>query len=77
MLELVKFMVTELVDNKESVSVTLGDENTVYVKVDKADMGKVIGKDGKIAKAIRTIAKAAGNKDGIKCSVVILEADEQ
>lgn len=76
MLELVKFMVTELVDNKAGVEVTMGEENTINVKVDKADMGKVIGKDGKIAKAIRTIAKAAGSREGVKYSVVILEADE-
>ena len=76
MLELVKFMITELVDNKEEVEVTMGEENTINVKVAKADMGKVIGKDGKIAKAIRTITKAAGSREGVKYSVVILEADE-
>ena len=54
MLELVKFMVTELVADKDGVEVTMGDDNTVNVKVNKSDMGKVIGKDGRIAKAIRT-----------------------
>ncbi|MFR6640158.1 MAG: KH domain-containing protein [Christensenellales bacterium] len=39
-------------------------------------MGKVIGKDGKIAKAIRTIVKAAGAKNGVKYTVNILEANE-
>ena len=77
MLELVKFMVTELVANKDGVEVTMGDDNTVNVKVNKSDMGKVIGKDGRIAKAIRTIVKAAGGKEGVKYSVVILEADEE
>lgn len=78
MLELVKFMVTELVADKDGVEVTMGEEdNTVNVKVDKSDMGKVIGKDGRIAKAIRTIVKAAGGKEGVKYSVVILEADEE
>ena len=76
MLELVKFMVTELVADKDGVEVTMGEDNTVNVKVDKSDMGKVIGKDGRIAKAIRTIVKAAGGKEGVKYSVVILEADE-
>ncbi|MBR6773461.1 MAG: KH domain-containing protein [Clostridia bacterium] len=75
MLELVKFMVEELVDDKAGVVVTLDEDNTVNVKVSKADMGKVIGKDGRIAKAIRTIVKAAGNKTGVKYSVVILETD--
>jgi predicted RNA-binding protein YlqC (UPF0109 family) len=75
MLELVKFMVEELVDDKDGVVVTLDEDNTVNVKVSKADMGKVIGKDGRIAKAIRTIVKAAGNKTGVKYSVVILETE--
>ncbi len=77
MLELVKFMITELVENKEAVRVTMDEDNTVNVKVDKSDMGKVIGKDGRIAKAIRTIVKAAGSKEGVRYSVVILEADEK
>ncbi|MBQ8882191.1 MAG: KH domain-containing protein, partial [Clostridia bacterium] len=46
-------------------------------KVNKDDMGKVIGKDGRIAQAIRTIVKAVGNKSGVKYSVSILESDEQ
>ena len=77
MTELVKFMVTELVKKKDEVRITMGDDNTVNVKVAKSDMGKVIGKDGRIAKAIRTIVKAAGNKENVKYTVVILEADEQ
>ena len=76
MIELVKFIVTDLVDKKDDVVVTMGEENTVNIKVDKSDMGKVIGKDGRIAKAIRTIVKAAGSKEGIKYTVTILEADE-
>ena len=77
MTELVKFMIQQLVDNKDEVVVTLGEDNVVTVKVNNADMGKVIGKDGRIAKAIRTIVKAVGNKSGVKYSVSIIEADEQ
>lgn len=77
MTELVKFMIEQLVDKKDEVVVTLGEDNTVSVKVNKDDMGKVIGKDGRIAKAIRTIVKAVGNKSGVKYSVSILESDEQ
>ncbi len=76
MVELVKFIVTGLVDKKDEVVVTMGEDNTVNIKVDKSDMGKVIGKDGRIAKAIRTIVKAAGSKEGVKYTVTILEADE-
>jgi len=76
MVELVEFIVTGLVDKKDEVVVTMGEDNTVNIKVDKSDMGKVIGKDGRIAKAIRTIVKAAGSKEGVKYTVTILEADE-
>ena len=76
MVELVKFIVMGLVDKKDEVIVTMGEDNTVNIKVDKSDMGKVIGKDGRIAKAIRTIVKAAGSKEGVKYTVTILEADE-
>lgn len=76
MVELVKFIVTGLVDKKDEVVVTMSEDNTVNIKVDKSDMGKVIGKDGRIAKAIRTIVKAAGSKEGVKYTVTILEADE-
>ena len=76
MVELVKFIVTGLVDKKDEVVVTMGEDNTVNIKVDKSDMGKVIGKDGRIAKAIRTIVKAAGSMEGVKYTVTILEADE-
>lgn len=76
MTELVKFLVTSLVDNADEVKVTEGEDNVVDIQVAKSDMGKVIGKDGKIAKAIRTIVKAAGAKNGVKYTVNILEANE-
>jgi len=73
MTELVTFMVKSLVDKKDAVEVTLADDGVINVKVDKDDIGKVIGKDGRIAKAIRTIVKAAANKQQVKYTVVILE----
>ena len=76
MVELVKFIVTGLVDKKDEVVVTMVEDNTVNIRVDKSDMGKVIGKDGRIAKAIRTIVKAAGSREGVKYTVTILEADK-
>lgn len=76
MTELVKFLVTSLVDSADEVKVTEGEDNAVDIQVAKSDMGKVIGKDGKIAKAIRTIVKAAGAKNGVKYTVNILEANE-
>ena len=73
MTELVTFMVKSLVDKKDAVEVTLADDGVINVKVDKDDIGKVIGKDGRIAKAIQTIVKAAANKQQAKYTVVILE----
>lgn len=74
MVELVKFLVTELVDDKDAVIITQ-EEDVIKVTVAKADMGKVIGKQGRIAKAIRTVVKAAGSKEGKKYSVEILEVE--
>ena len=74
--KLVKTIATALVDNKEAVEVTSRqDKHTVIIeiKADSKDMGKIIGKEGKIAKAIRTITKAAAIKSGEKVVVDILQ----
>ena len=74
MVELVKYMITELVDNKDAVEVVLAEDNTtINVRVAQSDMGKIIGKEGRIAKAIRTVVKAASARGEVKYSVVILE----
>ncbi len=74
MTELVEFLVKELVDDKESVNIAL-DGDVINISVSKDDMGKVIGKQGRIAKAIRTIVKAASAKENKKYTVEILEAE--
>lgn len=74
--KLVKTIATALVDNKEAVKVTSRqDKHTVIIeiKADSKDLGKIIGKEGKIAKAIRTITKAAAIKSGEKVVVDILQ----
>ncbi len=73
--ELVRYLVTRLVADKESVVVTESEDGVVSVSVNKADMGKVIGRQGKIAKAIRTIVKAASAGSDKNYSVDILEAE--
>ncbi|HIV63817.1 MAG TPA: KH domain-containing protein [Firmicutes bacterium] len=70
--ELVRYIISELVDNKDAVKVEV-DGDTVRVSVAKDDMGKIIGKQGRTAKAIRTVVKAAGAKEGKKYSVDIIE----
>jgi predicted RNA-binding protein YlqC (UPF0109 family) len=73
--ELVEFLAKSLVDDPDAVEVNqIEGEKSVIIelKVASQDMGKVIGKQGKIAKAIRTIAKAAGAKAGKKVIVEII-----
>ena len=72
MTELVNYIVTSLVDNKDEVSVT-EDGDVIVVKVAKDDIGKIIGKQGRIIKAIRSVVKAASIKQGRNCSVEIEE----
>ena len=74
MQELVEFLIKELVDDKDKVSVVIDGDN-INVTVSKDDMGKVIGRQGRIAKAIRTIVKAASAKENKKYMVEILEAE--
>lgn len=73
MVELISFMVKSLVDDKVAAKVTLTDEETITIQVAKEDLGKVIGKDGRIIKAIRTIVRAVANKQQAKYNVVIVE----
>ena len=66
MVELVKYIATSLVDKPEAVDVReveTEDGVVIELRVDPEDMGKVIGKQGRIAKAIRTVVKAASAKD--------------
>lgn len=62
--EIVKYIVDKLVENHEAVkieSTEKGDDVTITVFVAKEDMGKVIGRNGKIAQSIRAIVKTASN----------------
>jgi predicted RNA-binding protein YlqC (UPF0109 family) len=73
---LIEKMAKSLVDNPEDVSVGEidGEKTSVYeLKVAQDDIGKVIGKQGKTAQAIRTILSAAGNKLGKRCVLEILD----
>ena len=74
MKELVEVIASALVDNPDEVVVTeTEDENQVVLslKVAPDDMGKVIGKQGRIAKAIRTVVRAAGYQGDKKIMVDI------
>ena len=63
---LVEYMVKALVKNSEQVNITRverDDAIVIEVRVAQEDMGKIIGKQGKIAKAIRAVVKAASSKE--------------
>ena len=74
MKELIEVIAKSLVDHPSEVVVTetvSGDD--LLLKVDPSDMGKVIGRQGRIAKAIRTVVKAASSKSDRKVVVEILQ----
>lgn len=74
--ELLKTVAEELVENKDAVSVTVDPENeegviVYHLHVAESDMGRVIGKQGRIAKAIRVVMRAGAAKRGQKIMVEI------
>ena len=76
MRELVDFLVAELVDDPDAVEVTESEDDrwlryTVHVAPD--DMGKVIGKGGRTAKAIRLVVRAAATRQGTNAYVDIAD----
>mgnify|MGYP000149945418 FL=1 len=74
MKELVEVIAKALVDNPDEVVVTeseKGNDLLIELKVAPSDMGKVIGKQGRIAKAIRSVVKAAASKEDRKVIVEI------
>lgn len=74
MKELVEVIAKSLVENPDEVVVTETEspkETVVLLSVAASDMGKVIGKQGRIAKAIRTVVKAAASKEDKKVIVEI------
>ena len=75
MLALVEHLAKSLVDQPDAVKVTQvdnGKEITIHLTVAQEDMGKVIGKQGRIAKAIRTVVKAAAVKADKRITVEIM-----
>ncbi len=78
MKELVEVMAKALVEHPEEVVVTEtmdGDTTQVDLQVAPSDMGKVIGKQGRIAKAIRAVVKAAATRDDRRVNVSIMQED--
>lgn len=76
MKELLEYLARALVDHPEAVRVEeteSGEQVTLRLTVAKEDMGKVIGKQGRIARALRTVVKASAVKDGKQATVEIVD----
>ncbi|MFO1541052.1 MAG: KH domain-containing protein [Chloroflexota bacterium] len=73
--ELVGFVARSLVDDPDAVSVTVtqdGDTQVIELRVAEDDMGKVIGRNGSVAKAMRTILKVVSAREGEPISLEIV-----
>ena len=76
MKDLLEFLARSLVDHPDQVNVEAtesGDQVVLRLTVAKEDVGKVIGKQGRIARALRTVVKASAVKDGKQATVEIVD----
>jgi predicted RNA-binding protein YlqC (UPF0109 family) len=76
MKELLEYLARELVDNPDAVQVAESQDDRgvlLQLHVDPEDMGKVIGRGGRIARAIRQVVKAAAIRDGVYVHVDIVD----
>ena len=74
--EVLKIIIENLVENKEAVQITRSDDERgilLKVKVAEEDMGQVIGKQGRIAKSIRTVMKSITAKEHKKVGIIFEE----
>ncbi len=73
----VTYVVTQIVDDPDQVQVEMMEEGpeelVAEVRTAKPDMGRVIGRRGRVAKAIRTVAQAAADEEGLQAGVEFLD----
>lgn len=73
----VRYVVGEIVDEPDAVELEMVDDGEdalmAEVRTAKSDMGRVIGRRGRVARAIRTIASAAGDEEGVEIRVEFLD----
>ena len=73
----VEYIVSQIVEDKNSVNVSVADSNdekvTIEVRTSADDMGRVIGKRGRVARAIRTVAQAAADEEGLQSSIEFID----
>lgn len=76
MKNVLEMIISNLVDNKNEISIEeIVNERTIdfKVKVSSNDMGKIIGKQGRVAKSIRTVMKSVGVKQGKRVNIEFVE----
>lgn len=76
MKDVLEMIIANLVDNKEEISIeeVSNEKNVEFkVKVASSDMGKVIGKQGRVAKSIRTVMKSVAGKEGKRINIEFVE----
>ena len=76
MKDVLELIIASLVDNKNQISIeeTSNEKSVEFkVKVAESDMGKVIGKQGRVAKSIRTVIKSVAGKEGKRVNVEFVE----
>ncbi len=73
----VAYLVGEIVDNPDEVTIEMIEEGDAEILAEvrcaKPDMGRVIGRRGRVARAIRTLAQAAGEEEGLTASVEFVD----
>ena len=73
----VEYIVTQIMEDTKSVKVDIADSDdenvTIEVRTSPDDMGRVIGKRGRVARAIRTVAQAAADEEGLQSSVEFID----
>ena len=73
----VEYIVNQIVEDTKSVKVEVADSDdenvTIEVRTSPDDMGRVIGKRGRVARAIRTVAQAAADEEGLQSSVEFID----
>ena len=78
MKEFLDYVARALVDNPDSVHIAVRDQDgevELTLSVDEADMGRVIGRDGRIANAIRSLLRVMGTRDGVHVELEIVPND--
>lgn len=77
--EILKIVIENLVDNKDSITINKSEENDVVrfeITVANEEMGKLIGRKGKIAHAIRTLMKSVASKENKKVTIEFVETEK-